>query len=1214
MDTDNTTDFEVSKQAVRPGDCLAFCEVGTVLRGLGRYHSKSYRASANGRLKRVETPRPKFHLAEAAHAAGLDDLVQIYAKVLADPTACLVRGQLREDEATKAALAARRVQRGDVHLVEAPRPWVALDIDEVDLGDIDVVAAPEAAVEAALEYLGNSAAFRALLDGVDVGWALSSSAGLRKSEEGLYAPDSRVFKAHLLLWVDAPVTSTQVRALIKSGNTELAAQGLTGVDQALAGFNQPHYGSPRLLGLKDWLPRRHGVVRRGRAAASVSAFDGLKVARPAPPRTRAKTPALPVVTGSRRALTPEGIAFFKRKWALKWGDLQRAPLGQRTAELIKVAAYWGNVGGQVRLEDAIGTLDEIAAKLAAVYGRDGDARQVANLLAEGQRGYPEPIAEHLLIDPDAPLREGRVTVEDVRAHVALHSRLEALTAGVGINLAQGPGSGKSYIKRQRAREVARDEVLILVGKDRRAVLQDAQALADLGAVAFVGRRRLGKEDDWGWKPEVVRDETGAHIDAATCARADAGKGVRVSCDKHCPWHQRCLQGGYLGRKRAAERVLQSGGIVACTLQLLPMLIKAHWTLKEKGQAAPVRAVWCDDTEAPGVARVTLKALWAECEKLHDEAQYAAMRAFIDALEELTENAPEGVDEINGRAVIEASALLVGHEEDLKIVGRRLGAPAALSRVIEWVCGGVAARGNMVLADGAWALEVHPRGLKLPPESAFVLSHATADVALWEAYTGRAIERKALDADLPDTFEVVHLDQSTFGKARRSDPREVFRDRIKPCVTEIHARLRHLAGRLDTRPEKLKVLIVAHKAMIEAPVWAVTEQELTGAYPRSTTVHWRGVEQVGSNLFEHHDAVVLLDLPRMNLGAWKRHKRAWAATRDLQGLPEKGLQAYESEALGRVAQGVGRIRATLAKRAKLAIFVATEVPHRFAKHAQQLRAVHKTGPKAGAKVADWLSAQGFQALTCSMHKMKGAPCKDSLRAAFRACTDPVWTVKVKGSRGHGQQWKGRSEEVVRDGFQKLLRGAGRGVPTAIIIKRVDPVRDGLIKDDNLCIKTGSTNFSPFKCRAGRDRPDLQKVVDDPPRATPGAALKDHRVLKDDSPLEVEPATGEDQSWEAWFEDAAAAGFPASLIVEPAVESGLGEGLLEAALRHAEQPLPVLGKRNCHEERLLLKSRSPRRAVHDGGGLEREPPAEPRRNVGAGPPDVLEPVIAARAAPG
>lgn len=1098
----------------------------TLLTARGRYHAKSFRAVAPGILERVTTAPPGLHEAEELQADSLEEFFGLYCKHLRNPLACFVRGELTDEARSRRESVSRRRE----HLRAVPRRWFVVDVDDATaFQGVDVRRRPEESVGVVLARLEESPTWRRSVGNADIAYSLSSSAALRKGEDGFYTRDDGVIKCHLIVWLEEPVSDEELRTWGGQVNDELETPL---VDVQANVFNQPLFGPPRLLGLEDWLETRHGLLRRGRPSAPSSPFrlqttTPTRSSRP----TTTSAPSLPPDKSSELpSLSDDGRRYMRKVWrdilrTLEVPDEEGNGRGDLLRDAAKnISKYYA----AARVEDELGALSGLEEQLVSHY-RNKPRRECERNVRRG-RDYglsrPANMRPRLLqAAPSAPDKATRrpLSEELLRREVERATSLERLKERTGVVILEAPGIGKSTIKRQRAKELIEADgssVVLLVSKDRAAALEDAEKLSSVKGrggvpVALVGRRRLPMlNGETAWSPRVEYDDAGRPTDASTCGRSDAGSGRHLSCgrgEKLCPMHATCNDGGgYVQRRRQADALLQYGGVVVCTPQLVPLVLSRHEALKARSKAGRLRLAWFDDAPLPTPSRVTTTELRREADKLRNEVQRELLVELANTLEQTwSENKSDDRDDVDGATVRRAVAHLSGHEDDLREVGRRLGAPSALQSVFKWLTGGADGLGALVRNDeDGVGLEVYPPPLNMPDEAAVVVSNATADVAAWEGYTRRPLLSECHEAELHDGHRALHLKQRTFSKSRLRDAPESFDKAAAPSLEKLNEELSSLAELLGRPPSSLRVLVVAHRALITSELWSVVRNRLTARYD-THTIHWRGVAQVGSNAYKDFDAAVLLDTPRMNLGAHRRRTRALRCWRALVGLEALEGESCDEDARGVMEQAVGRLRLVIRRRPLFVGVVAGVAPRTVERLTRPTTAYRPTG-RPGGKVGRWLSENGFEALSQALTKVPDGPARSTLQAAYKADTSPEWVVVVEGQRGRGQRWKGPTEGHVRRSVELLLRRVGRGV-RPFQVRRADALTEGLKYDRKPCNNTSPRTFRPLN---DDERTGLEPSNDALPLRPSGQVREEelrHRVTND------KHYNSDNEGWLLWFHD-------------------------------------------------------------------------------------------------
>lgn len=175
---------------------------------------------------------------------SLDSLAALLTSLRARPDLCIVRGQPHQAPASRVL----RRSRGDgAFFVEAPRYWVLVDVDSIDVPGF--TADPANAAALVRELLPPE--FRC----ASCYWHASASAGFK--------PGARL---HLWFWLTRPARSEEWRAWVRGWPVK--------VDASVYRTVQPHYtADPILLQLDDPMPARSGILP-GEPAVDLSTFSG----------------------------------------------------------------------------------------------------------------------------------------------------------------------------------------------------------------------------------------------------------------------------------------------------------------------------------------------------------------------------------------------------------------------------------------------------------------------------------------------------------------------------------------------------------------------------------------------------------------------------------------------------------------------------------------------------------------------------------------------------------------------------------------------------------------------------------------------------------------------------------------------------------------------------------------------------------------------------
>jgi P4 family phage/plasmid primase-like protien len=186
----------------------------TVLRSLNGSLAKSWRSDGTIAAYQSQT----WFAVEERPVDGIDALSQLLFQLAEDQRRCVIRGQWRQDAPVPNQLS--KTRRMNVCFEDAPRHFLALDVDKFEPTSADPVGDPEGAareyVRAVLPPEFQEAAFHL---------QLSNSAGAPGKEH--------LLKAHIWFWLAKPATGAQLRAWQQRTGTD--------VDPSLFRQVQIHY-------------------------------------------------------------------------------------------------------------------------------------------------------------------------------------------------------------------------------------------------------------------------------------------------------------------------------------------------------------------------------------------------------------------------------------------------------------------------------------------------------------------------------------------------------------------------------------------------------------------------------------------------------------------------------------------------------------------------------------------------------------------------------------------------------------------------------------------------------------------------------------------------------------------------------------------------------------------------------------------------------------
>lgn len=190
---------------------------------------------------------------------NIHSLYEVLQRESRDPTAFIIRGKLKDGvDASEPVYRRSGEFHGDkAHFEEVPRQWMMIDFDEVPVGDVDLFADPESAVE---EIIYNH--LPAMFRDVSCVWQLSSGAGTTDIEG--------VLSLHIWFWLDRPMLNDELIVF--------HANHAPSVDRTLFRTVQQHFiaapifKSPAI----DPLPQRIGIMQREFDVLTLPHFDTSK--------------------------------------------------------------------------------------------------------------------------------------------------------------------------------------------------------------------------------------------------------------------------------------------------------------------------------------------------------------------------------------------------------------------------------------------------------------------------------------------------------------------------------------------------------------------------------------------------------------------------------------------------------------------------------------------------------------------------------------------------------------------------------------------------------------------------------------------------------------------------------------------------------------------------------------------------------------------------
>ena len=874
------------------------------------------------------------------------------------------------------------------------RRWFMLDIDDFQH---DPLAGPESCVFAVLAKLED--VWPETKD-ADVLWQFSASHGFKSG-----------VSLHLWFWSDAPLASHDLKRKVVECN------GLAGwrfIDEALFNPVQIHYtAKPRLMdGQCDPVPRaRVGIVKR----------DG---------DLKTSTIKRQVQEVTQRPIikpTPSPRAVQGREPNLKYirsiaeGVISDASSGSdgRKRRLFASASRMGSICSDHEIAAAIvdmgyssmGRCELINAGVQAGLTWKRAAVDVDNGLKNGQQN-PEP--NHKLWQPrtakPTPIAAdntpagftGTATKEETRRQMPV--KLAEMNEGASLLIGLRTGNGKTYALREHARQTPDDVVRIYVLKDRKAAIESGDAID--GAVVMLGKSGAGAPITDAWTPHRTVDDYSSCGNPSAWAKSRRGGSSRKDCVQ-CPFKAACSSAdnpGSRGQWLLTDKALRRGGVIIATPQLLRPIIAKHEQLED---AAPIDLIWFDDLPLPpGNSEIKQGQLKDAAMRLTGEERSALERVVWTL--GAAESELAGSDYGKHETVDETRARLQGvNTTALRSATERDGVPLALNDLASFIDGEDTTTGYTVKSSKGATYEVRTR-LELPIKAKIVISSATAQPAEWSAWIGRDLEIWK-----PYTPVKVKATWCQSGLFHTKRVNKTDKDKLIAAASREGESLKAtLAG-------SSRILIVAHNSVIKSDVYS----DMIGALLKAAgstpsvikSIHWRGVDQVGSDDFNGWDTVLTLGDPNLNLGAWERRKDTairWGGDRaaDLDYQHEAG--SWTEQADGRPRWPIG-----------LALVHIGHCPG-FTLKASHPRIINTSRgrPQSSTLGAEgWFNRSGFKAIGRALANTDNAPSRKAISDLFAKSDKPRWVVRLSG-RGANQVWKADNKADVFDAI-RLLCGGG-----------------------------------------------------------------------------------------------------------------------------------------------------------------------------------------------
>lgn len=714
--------------------------------------------------------------------------------------------------------------------------------------------------------------------------------------------------------------------------------------------------------------------------------------------------------------------------------------------------------------------------------RDHAVDVVGGLLRRTWEGCEGPSADEDVELEGVELERGRRLT---RSEIARTAR----EAG-SVHIAASCGVGKTYALVEEAAAHMlenRKGFFVYVAKDRLHAVELRDAIDErVGhgqqTLLLVGRGGQVPEDPGSWRPRW----DAANDQVSTCGNPDvlvqlmAGK--KSSDCSACPLKEACTTrsaSGALGTKGMLDELHSRrkedtrGNVVVVTLPMLPSVLA---TLGGDN----TRVVALDDVAYPNPSELRLDLLEDALMRDQGEGDPPLAKPWEEKIASWVSAIRADVF-LNNRTYTgqwrggpDALELLEGIDWE-KIA--EIGAESDMHRALSPIADAARQPGAPRLyinfeQDGGVTVGAYGRALALPNHTALIVANATAQTEVWRAYFGRErLPKLTIRVQVPDVVEGVNLENSAFQRARWevSHHHEDLDRRARSAGLALK---RELGDRIADKGLGLRGLIVAHQRQLaDARFDQVTANMLDAAGLSQATfecIHWRGVEQTGSNRYSDYDLIITLGTPLPNLGAWQRLA---AAVRAWKGDGEAILRGYRDEASGLQEQAVGRLRWVLAEKTKLLIHIGKEPGHTLASLCPEPARVDANRPAVRKhEIEDWSERSWpHQAWSVPLHNLEGGT-----RASWRRfCDDldlPTWHIQTGRTI---TIWHSATSDEALAAAQHLLDLRQRPGQTPTLIPPEDP--DLTVAGSGVSFACSSIHFrppSPTPVNTGSD----ENVVD------------------------------------------------------------------------------------------------------------------------------------------
>lgn len=987
-----------------------------------------------------------------------------------------------------------KVRRNKELWTQTERHLFLIDLDNFDFPGLSPQDEPDLVAQRAVEHL---AQFWPELRGADCLYQFSASQNFK---DGI--------RLHLWFWADLPISSQLLKWKSRLVNQ---AAGTQLIDENLYNVAQLHYTAKPLLlgGIQDPLPRRVGLLQKqGDVPVKALIQDwkaSLTTDAPALDQATTAAPKAPAIPRTP-APDPDG-AEPNGPWiqgAIR-GNISdcRNPNDGRKRRLyaaaLRIASLfaWSKVADKLRrLGHTPHSVQTELISAGVDAGLDHERAQLdvengwnkGRLLQADDQNLWLPLPINLKKDDqddhnqDDHAEPPAQTLADLRAEIP--RRLQALKPSQSLMIGLQCGVGKTWAKRRFVRHTPRGVLRIIVSKDRKAAIEDHEAIK--GSVLLLGKSSAGIIPTDDWTPQSAGDG-----DRSTCINPNAQKNSRRGGSSQkdcsgCPFQAACTDGqnGYLGTRgmwRQAKKTLRKGGVLVITPQLLPAVLSLLDSTKNPPH---VDLIWFDDTHRPpGHTLLTPAQLRDAANALLPGPEKDALDHAAQLLEEHEATTDPGQFGRHKTRIDTRKHLLQLDHAALRKATQHDGVPLALNALADFLeRDDSKASAYLIRSHEGAQLRIDAAPIQLPPEAKIIVSSATTQPAIWEAWTRRTFELWAptIDADINGTW----LQSAVW------HPLHIELEDLPVLLSEAERTGQRLTEPLQ--PAR-RLLVVTHKKNIDHHHFRPMLDRMlksAGASPHQLEIiHWRGVDQVGSDAYNGFDTVLTLGSPYLHKGAWQMD----LSTVDTWSPGKSAALSYEDEAIGYVDQADGRPRFLTNPGTSLIHIGNTPSRTLRAVCPHPIRVDAPIGRPATSRQAaqEWLASLPFDSLSAALHQLPGAPSRDTLARLVKDDPRTRWTVHLSG-RGGPQIWRANDWRQAKRDVEQLLWGRGGGEVDGRCLLRIESDEHGVVYCAEPRIKNGSSRSFAHKTTpattGSAHRPDsIPRPPPPPPPEKPEARL-------------------------------------------------------------------------------------------------------------------------------